>query len=150
MYPFRFGLKILSIALLVSVFTLPTLAVERVKTDGKTKDSPIKVVKLDFLDSGYGMPGPNAEVRLSTVVQNGSKDDDLKNVVIHLQLKQLDGSVVQEWTKSIPVMKKGATVEFDPGAVYYNFSFNNLSAGVMVEHDKVEKPADDKAKQVTK
>lgn len=133
--------KALSGLLMCAVLALPALAVERVKTDGKNKDSPIKVLKLDFQDSGYGLPGPTAEIRTSTTIQNSSTTDDLKNVVIHLQLKNLEGDVVQEWTKNLPVMKKGTTAEFQPDAVYYNYTFNNLQAGVMVEHDKVE-PAD--------
>ena len=78
------------------------------------------------MDSGYGQPGPNAEIRMSTVVKNTSTEDDLKNVLIKLQLRNLAGEVVQEWTKNIAVMKKGATVEFDPGGVYYNYSFNSI------------------------
>jgi hypothetical protein len=121
------------------VLSAPCWGAERVETDGKNKNSPIKVQKIDFQDSGYGLPGPNAEIRMSTTVQNSSKEDDLKNVVIHLQLKNLDGEVVQEWTKNLSVMKKGAVVTFDPGGVYYNYSFNNLQPAVLVVHDKVEK-----------
>ncbi len=133
--------KALTGLLMCAVLALPVFAVDRVKTDGKNKDSPIKVLKLDFQDSGYGLPGPTAEIRVSTTIQNSSTTDDLKNVVIHLQLKNLEGDVVQEWTKNLPVMKKGTTVEFQPDAVYYNYTFNNLQGAVMVEHDKVE-PAD--------
>ncbi len=125
--------------LLCAAVGLPAWAAEKIKTDGKNKESPIKVVKMDFQDSGYGLPSPNAEIRMSTTVQNTSKEDDLKNVVIHLQLKNLEGDVVQEWTKTIPLMKKGSTVEVSPDGVYYNYSFNNLQGAVMVEHDKVEK-----------
>jgi hypothetical protein len=131
--------KALTGLLMCAVLGLPVWAAEKIKTDGKNKDSPIKVVKLDFQDSGYGLPGPTAEIRISTTVQNSSKDDDLKNVVIHLQLKNLEGDVVQEWTKTIPTMKKGATVEFQPDGIYYNYTFNNLQGAVLVEHDKVEK-----------
>lgn len=135
--------------LMCAVLALPVLAVERVKTDGKSKDSPIKVLKLDFQDSGYGLPGPTAEIRVSTTIQNSSTTDDLKNVVIHLQLKNLEGDVVQEWTKNLPVMKKGTTAEFQPDAIYYNYTFNNLQGAVMVEHDKVV-PAADAAAPKTK
>lgn len=124
--------------MLCAVVALPAWAVERIKTDGKSKDSPIKIIKMDFQDSGYGLPSPNAEIRISTTVQNSSTKDDLKNVVIHLQLKNLEGDVVQEWTKNLPLMKKGTTVEFQPDGIYYNYSFNNLQGGVMVEHDKPE------------
>lgn len=136
--------KALTGLLMLCVLVAPAWGVEKVKTDGKSKDSPIKVVKLDFTDSGYGMPGPNAEIRISTTVQNSSPTDDLKNVVIHLQLKNLAGDVVQEWTKNLPLMKKNTTVEFDPGTVFYNYSLNNLQGAVLVEHDKVEKPEDKK------
>ncbi len=132
--------KALTGLLLLSVLVAPAWA-DKIKTDGKNKDSPIKVLSLDFMDSGYGQPGPNAEIRISTKVQNSSSTDDLKNVIIHLQLKNLAGDVVQEWTKNIPVMKKNTTVEFQPDAVYYNYTFNNLQGAVMVEHDKVEKAA---------
>lgn len=125
------------------VLGLPAWAAEKIKTDGKNKDSPIKVVKLDFQDSGYGLPSPTAEIRISTTIQNSSKEDDLKNVVIKLQLKNLEGDVVQEWTKNLPLMKKGTTIEFQPDGIYYNYSFNNLQGGVEVEHDKVEKAEPD-------
>lgn len=151
MSPMSRARKILTGLLLCAVMALPVLAVERIKTDGKSKDSPIKVLKLDFQDSGYGLPGPTAEIRISTTVSNASKTDDLKNVVIHLQLKNLEGDVVQEWTKSIPLMKKGTTVEFQPDGIYYNYTFNNLQGAVLVEHDKVEeKPEGDDTKTTTK
>lgn len=135
-----------SLGLLLALFVVsaPAWAGERIKTDGKNKDSPIKVLDLAFQDSGYGLPGPNAEIRTSCKVQNSSKEDDLKNVTIKLQLKMMDGSVVKEWTKNIPVMKKGAIVEFDPGAVYYNYSFNGLKGAVEVEHDKPVKKEEKK------
>ncbi len=132
--------KALTGLVLLSVLVAPAWA-QRVKTDGKSKDSPIKVVQLNFQDSGYGQPGPTAEIRISTTVQNSSATDDLKNVVIHLQLKNLAGEVVQEWTKNLPLMKKNTTVEFQPDSIYYNYTFNNLQGAVMVEHDKVEKAA---------
>ena len=128
----------LGLLLCVALLSAPVLA-KKIKTDGNNKESPIKVQKLDFQDSGYGQPGPNSEIRMSTVVKNTSAEDDLKNVLIKLQLRNLAGEVVQEWTKNLAVMKKGATVEFDPGGVYYNYSFNNLKATVEVEHDEVEK-----------
>lgn len=125
--------------LLALVFVTSPVWAKRIKTDGKNKNSPVSVMKLDFMDSGYGNPGPNSEIRVSTVVKNGSKEDDLKNVVIKLQLKNLAGEVVQEWTKNMPVFKKGSQVEFDPGGIYYNYSFNNLQAAVEIEHDEVVK-----------
>ena len=130
--------RTLGLLLCVALLSAPVLA-KKIKTDGNNKESPIKVQKLDFQDSGYGQPGPNSEIRMSTVVKNTSAEDDLKNVLIKLQLRNLAGEVVQEWTKTLAVMKKGATVEFDPGGVYYNYSFNNLKATVEVEHDEVEK-----------
>jgi hypothetical protein len=148
MSPVTLVRKVLTAFLLCSVVTMPLWAAERVKTDGKNKDSPIRVLKMDFQDSGYGLPGPTAEIRISTTVQNSSTTDDLKNVVIHLQLKNLDGDVVQEWTKNLPVMKKNTTVEFSPDAIYYNYTFNNLQGGVMVEHDKVQ-PAEDAGDKAT-
>jgi hypothetical protein len=134
----------LGILLALFFVAAPSWAGERIKTDGTSKDSPIKVSDLTFQDSGYGLPGPNAEIRTSVTVRNTSKEDDLKNVSIKLQLSLPGGDIVQEWTKTMPVMKKGAVVEFDPGAVYYNYSFNNLQAGVEIEHDKPEEKKDEK------
>lgn len=133
-----------TIALLVLTLVSMPASAKKIQTDGKSKDSPIKVVDFEFMDSGYGNPGPQSEIRISTKVQNGSTTDDLKNVVIHLQLKNLDGEVVQEWTKNVPLMKKGAVVEFQPDAVYYNYTFNNLSGSVMVEHDEIEEAEEEK------
>lgn len=125
--------------LLALVFVMaPVWAAERIKTDGTNKNSPIKIDSLDFMDSGYGLPGPNAEIRTSVTVRNTSREDDLKNVVIKLQMKLPGGDVVQEWTQKLPTMKKGEVVTFDPGTVYYNYSFNNLQPAVEVEHDKPE------------
>lgn len=131
---------VLGFSLALVILTAPVLA-ERVKTDGKTGKSPIKVTKLDFLDSGYGQPGPNAEIRLGATVKNTSTKDDIKNVVVSLQLKNLAGDVIQEWKKNIPVLKKGASVSISPDGVYYNYSFNNLQSGVAIEHDE---PIDEK------
>lgn len=129
---------LLSLLFLVS----PCLA-KKIKTDGSNKESPIKVASIDFQDSGYGQPGPTSEIRMSTKIINSSKEDDLKGVIFKLQLKNLDGDVIKEWTRSLSVMKKGAIVVFDPGGVYYNYSFNNLQAAVEVEHDEVEKEDDE-------
>ena len=132
------NLKLVGILLSLLFLSSPSWA-EKVKTDGKSHKSPIKVQKLDFMDSGYGNPGPNSEIRVSTSIKNSSAEDDVKGVVLKLQLKNMAGEVVKEWSKSYPVLKKGAQVTFDPGGVYYNYSFNNLKAGVEIEHDKIEK-----------
>jgi hypothetical protein len=134
----------LGILLALLFVAAPAWAKERIKTDGTNRDSPIKIDDTHFQDSGYGLPGPNAEIRLSTTVRNTSKEDDLKNVTIKLQLKMAGGDVVEEWTKEIPVMKKGTVVEFDPGGVYYNYSFNNLQPSVEIEHDKPEEKKEEK------
>ena len=134
------------VALLIFSVCGMALAKEKIKTDGKNKKSPIKVTKLDFMDSGYGQPGPNSEIRISTAIQNSGKDE-LKNVVLHLQLKNLAGDVVKEWVHKVGSMKGGAAVTYAPDGVYYNYSFNNLSGGVMVEHDPVEEKDDKKDKK---
>jgi len=136
--------KSLAFMLTLVLLTLPCWAGERVTTDGKSKDSPIRVDDLYFQDSGYGLPSPQAEIRMSVHIRNSSKEDDVKNVLIKLELKNLDGEVVQKWEKMIPVMKKGAVVEFDPGGVYYNYSFNNVQPAVVIEHDEIEKKDADK------
>ena len=87
--------RTLGLLLCVALLSAPVLA-KKIKTDGNNKESPIKVQKLDFQDSGYGQPGPNSEIRMSTVVKNTSAEDDLKNVLIKLQLRNLAGEVVQE------------------------------------------------------
>ncbi len=133
------------VALLIFSVCGLAMAKEKIQTDGKNKKSPIKVKKLDFQDSGYGQPGPNSEIRISTAIQNSGKDE-LKNVVLHLQLKNLAGEVVKEWVHKVGVMKGGAAVDYAPDGVYYNYSFNNLSAGVMVEHDPVEEKKEEEAK----
>ena len=120
----KFTKPALGLLLAILFVAGPVWAVERIKTDGTNKNSPIKVDNLQFQDSGYGLPGPNAEIRTSVTVRNTSKEDDLKNVVIKLQLSLPGGDIVQEWSKNLPTMKKGEVVEFDPGAVYYNYSFN--------------------------
>jgi len=142
----KFTKPALGLLLAILFVAGPVWAVERIKTDGTNKISPIKVDNLQFQDSGYGLPGPNAEIRTSVTVRNTSKEDDLKNVVIKLQLSLPGGDIVQEWSKNLPTMKKGEVVEFDPGAVYYNYSFNNLQAGVEVEHDKPEEKKEDEKK----
>lgn len=142
----KFTKPALGLLLAILFVAGPVWAVERIKTDGTNKNSPIKVDNLQFQDSGYGLPGPNAEIRTSVTVRNTSKEDDLKNVVIKLQLSLPGGDIVQEWSKNLPTMKKGEVVEFDPGAVYYNYSFNNLQAGVEVEHDKPEEKKEDEKK----
>ena len=134
----------LGVLLAILFVTAPGWAKERIRTDGTNKESPIKVDDVSFQDSGYGLPGPNAEIRTSTTIRNSSKEDDLKNVTIKLQLMLPGGDIVKEWEKTIPLMKKGAVVEFDPGGGYYNYSFNNLQAGVEVEHDKPEEKKDEK------
>ncbi|MCA9795082.1 MAG: hypothetical protein KC910_24910 [Candidatus Eremiobacteraeota bacterium] len=137
---------------LAAFLTLAVVAgawAETVKTDGKNKDSPIQVTKLDFYDSGYGQPGPNAEIRISTTVKNASAEDTLKNVVIHLQLKNLAGDVVQEWVHKAGEMKPGASVSYQPDSIYYNNSFNNVQPGVLVEHDKVEEKKKEAAPEAT-
>ena len=132
--------------MVLSLVSLVTAAEKKkIKTDGKNKKSPIKVERLDFQDSGYGQPGPNAEIRMSTAISNAGKDE-LKGVVLHLQLKNLAGEVVKEWVHQVGVMKAGAKVDFAPDGVYYNYSFNNLQAGVEVEHDPIEKDEDKKKK----
>lgn len=142
----KFNMIKQSAAVLLAIgLATATCWAERIKTDGTNKQSPIKVQQLDFQDSGYGQPGPSSEIRISTVIKNASAEDDLKNVVLKLQLKNLAGDVVQEWTKNIPLLKKGATVQFDPGAVYYNYTFNNLQSGVAVEHDKPEPKVEKKS-----
>ncbi len=140
-----------SLAALLVAMLATTVWAERIKTDGKNKDSPVEVVKIDFSDSGYGQAGlvngRVAEIRISSTVRNTSREDTLKNVVVHLQLKNLAGEVVQEWKNQVGVMKPGQSVDVSPDALYYNYTFNNVSPAVMVEHDKVEEKKEDEKKK---
>lgn len=130
----RFLLTFVTAVLLCGV----AVAGGKVATDGTSKDSPVKVTKLSFTDSGYGQPGSNAEIRTSATIQNGGQTE-LTGVVLRLQLKNMAGDVVKEWVKNVGTLKGGASFEFDPNEVYYNQSFNNVKAAVLVEHDPVKK-----------
>lgn len=131
-------MRFLLMMVMVGLLAGAGVAAGKVTTDGTNKDSPVKVTKLNFTDSGYGQPGANAEIRTSATIQNGGKAD-LTGVVVHLQLKNMAGDVVKEWVKNVGSLKAGATVDFDPNEVYYNQSFNNVKANVLVEHDPVKK-----------
>ena len=73
----KFTKPALGLLLAILFVAGPVWAVERIKTDGTNKNSPIKVDNLQFQDSGYGLPGPNAEIRTSVTVRNTSKEDDI-------------------------------------------------------------------------
>lgn len=112
-------------------------APKKITTDGTNRKSPIKVTKLNFYDSGYGRPGPSVEIRTSATIQNTGQKA-LTGVVMHLQLKTMDGQVVKQWVKQIGVMQPGSSVTFQPNSIYYNQTYNNLKAGVLVEHNPVK------------
>jgi hypothetical protein len=139
----KFTKKSAVLLLALLFLAIPCWAGKRVKTDGKNKNSPISVQDFSFRDSGYGQPSATAEIRMSVTVKNTSKEDDLKNVVIKLQAKNLAGDVVKEFEKSMPTMKKGEVVTFE-APLWVNYSFNNLQGAVEIEHDEVEKKDDKK------
>lgn len=132
---------VLSVAL-----TLAAAAKERVKTDGKNKNSPIKVVSLDFSDGG-GSSVVNPDlypIRTSVEIKNTGKDD-LKGVDIKLQLKNGAEETVNEYTQKVGILKAGATYKFEPGQ-YYNYNRIPLHAAVEIEHDPIEEEKKDDKK----
>lgn len=137
--------RILGLVLALALLAAPSWG-ERVTTDGNNKNSPIKVNIDEFVDSGYGLPGPQATIQMSTTITNSSKKDDLRNVVIELQLKNLNGDVVKKWTKNVSVMKKGASMKVDSDGIFYNTMFNNVKGAVQVTHDKPIKKKEEKKK----
>ena len=121
--------------------TQPQGPLKMIKTDGKNKESPIKVTALNYYDSGYGKY--NAEVRVSCSIQNAGKDE-LKKVTLKLQIINGDKLVIQEWKQPIGVMKPNQVYNYNPG-VWYNSQGIMLQGKVEVEHEEVPKK-DDKAK----
>lgn len=127
--------RLMGLVLSLAILATPAWA-ERVKTDGTNKTSPVQVKVTDFIDTGYGAPGPQSTIRMSAEVKNGSAEHDLKNVTVELQLKNPQGDVVKKWTKNLPLLKKGATEKVDSDDLFYNTVFNNLKGSVEVSHDK--------------
>lgn len=115
----------------------PTGPLKMIKTDGKNKDSPIKVTDLQYYDSGFGSKY-NSEVRVSCAIQNTDKKAELKKVTLYLQI--IDGAkqVIHEWKQPVGNMKPGQVYKYNPG-VWYNSLGTNLNAQVMVEHEEVPK-----------
>ncbi len=140
-------LCVLSIGVLVVLSLSAVQAKEhRIKTDGKNKKSPIKVLSLNFSDGG-GSSVVNPDlypIRTSVVIKNTSSEDDLKNVDVKLMLQNGAGQTVKEWKKHVGVLKAGATFKLEPGP-YYNYNRIPLHAAVEVEHDPVKK--DEKGKK---
>ncbi|MBI3926439.1 MAG: hypothetical protein HY319_12935 [Armatimonadetes bacterium] len=131
----------ISVALLVLALSFSAFAKERIKTDGKNpKVSPIKVTKLDFSDGGgSSVVQPDLyPIMVSATIQNTSKEDELKNVVFHLQLKNGADDVLQDFTKTVGALKPGASFSYDADP-YYNYNRIPLHADVLVEHDPIEK-----------
>ncbi len=122
----------------------PTGPLKMITTDGKNKDSPIKVLDLQYYDSGYGKY--NSEVRVSCKIQNASSKP-LKKVTLKLQIINGDKQVVQEWKKPLGEMKPNQVESYNPG-VWYNTLGVLLQGRVQVEHEEQPKdsPKDDKGK----
>ena len=121
----------------------PKGPLKMITTDGKNKDSPIKVLEMNYYDSGYGKY--NSEVRVSCKIQNAGSNP-LKKVTLKLQIVNGDKQVVQEWKKPIGEMKPNAVETYNPG-VWYNTLGVLLQGRVTVEHEEVDKDAGkDKAK----
>lgn len=136
--------RLLGMIVALALIAAPAWA-ERVKTDGTNKDSPIKVSIDEFVDAGYGLPGPQATIRMKATVKNTSREHDLRNVTVELQLVNLEGDVVKKWTKNISLLKKNGSQTVDSDGIYYNNTFNNLKGKVQVSHDKPKKK-EEKAK----
>jgi hypothetical protein len=115
----------------------PTGPLKMITTDGKNKDSPIKVVELSYYDAGFGAKF-NSEIRCSCKVQNGSSTDELKKVTVTLQIINGAGNVMQSWKQNVGVLKPGQQYTLNPG-VWYNNMGIPLQGKVSVEHEEVPK-----------
>lgn len=116
----------------------PTGPLKMIKTDGKNnKDSPIKVLELNYYDAGFGAKF-NTEVRTSCKIENSSKTDELKRVTLILQVVNGDEQSMQEWKQAVGNLKPGAPYTFS-APVWYNSMGIPLHAKVIVEHEEVPK-----------
>lgn len=113
----------------------PTGPLKMITTDGTNKKSPIKVLDLQCYDSGYGTKF-NSEMRLSGSVQNTSKSDTLKKVVVKYQLVDIKGEVIQEWKESPGQLKPNQIFKINPG-VARNSLGTLLKGKIVVEHEEV-------------
>jgi hypothetical protein len=120
----------------------PTKTVEKpagplkmITTDGKNKDSPIKVIDLSYYDAGFGAKF-NSEIRCSCKIQNTSTTDELKKVTVSLQIVNGAGNVMQTWKQSAGNLKPGQQYSLNPG-VWYNNMGIPLQGRVSVEHEEV-------------
>ena len=115
------------------------LTTDSVKPNPK---SPIKFVQVNCYDSGGGSKY-NSEMRLDATINNGSKTDTLKNVIVKYQLVNLDNQVIQEWVEKPGTLKPGQTFSINPG-VARNSLGTRLDGRVVVEHDEVQKKEGEK------
>lgn len=110
------------------------LSTDSVKPNPK---SPIKFVQVNCYDSGGGSKF-NSEMRLDATINNSSRTDTLKNVIVKYQLVNLDNQVIQEWVEKPGTLKPGQTFSINPG-VARNSLGTRLNGRVVVEHDEVVK-----------
>lgn len=115
----------------------PTGPLKMIKTDGRNKESPIKVTELNYYDAGFGAKF-NSEIRVSCKIQNTSTTDELKKVTLSLQVVNGSGDVLQQWKQTIGTLKPGQQSNFNPG-VWYNTLGIPLQGKVVVEHEEVPK-----------
>lgn len=119
--------------------TTATGPAKRVTTGSDRPDpkSPIKFVAVNCYDSGYGSKF-NSEMRLDATINNSSKTDTLKNVIVKYQLINLDNQVIQEWVEKPGTLKPGQSFQINPG-VARNTIGTKLNGKVTVEYDEIQK-----------
>lgn len=120
----------------------PLGPLKMITTDGTNKQSPIRVVDLQYYDEGYGSKY-NSEVRVSGTVQNTDKTAELKKVLVRLQIVDGRGDIIQEWKESPGNLRPGQQYRVNP-VVWRNSLGTVLKARFMVEHEEVPKKGDTK------
>lgn len=114
----------------------------QVSTDGSNRQSPVKVVSVTLVDttpdsyylSGNGSGVDPDEVRVTTVIKNTSARN-LNNITIHVNIYDLTGNKLKEFTKHIDVLTPDETYEYAaPG--YEDKTLAMVQAKVVVTHDK--------------
>lgn len=115
----------------------PLGPLKMISTDGTNKNSPIRVVDLQYYDEGYGSKY-NSEVRVSGTIQNTEKTAELKKVLVRLQIVDGKGDIIQEWKENPGTLKPGQQYRVNP-VVWRNSLGTMLKARFMVEHEEVPK-----------
>lgn len=119
-----------------------------VTTDGTDGKSPLRLIDMPYSDSS--IPGQHYEglVRTSAVITNtGSKD--ITNVHMKLDVCNYNNDVYTSWEQTAPVIKAGATYNFNPDPpVWHNFSQIVLHPKMTIVHDPI--PEDEEEEDAKK